>query len=129
MRQSVSRWSESVFQSISPEGNQSVSNIITQSIKQTVRQSVNESVSQSGNWSDSQPISQLVNQLKTNRRNSQSVNKSINPLKWYHVDCRTILMIKSRTWHLTIIVGQLVQSRSCLLHEDKLPFASFKIWF
>ena len=63
MHQSVIRQSQSVCQSISPEGNQSISNIIRQSVTQTVRQSVNVSVSQSGNWPDSQPISQLVTHL------------------------------------------------------------------
>ena len=74
-----------------------------------------------------QTVTHLVSWSISHGPLEETVNKSINPLKWYHVDCRTILTIKSRTWHFTTIVAQLVQRRSCLLHEDTLPFASFKI--
>ena len=120
----------------------SVNQTVSQSLCQLLSKSVKQSVSQLVRHLDCYSIGQLVSLCQsvnwTERTTLETVNQSIhqsvisckiNPLNWYHVDCRTLLRNQSSTNN----VAQLVQGWLCLLLHEKSLYLTEKlhlqIWF
>ena len=140
MGESVSRSighsvSQSVSQQVSHYIGQWVSQSVRKIIRQTLRHLNSQSISQLVRNSHCQPIWWLVTHLhvvsKVNQlvkpkktilsRKLSVISQWISPLKWYHIDCRTILtymyMTKSRTWQNSIYMGHsLFLAKICLLY-------------